>query len=368
MSTQPDKTWVYIGAYTTTMPFVRGAASGIEVYQLDNATGALTHVHTVTGLVNPSYLAVDREHGHLYCVEEYAAGERASGGVAAFRVEADTGALTLLNRQPSHGVEPAHLSVDRTGRWVLVANYGSGSVAVFPVEADGSLGAASQVVQHEGHSADPVRQQGPHAHWIGADPANRFVLVADLGMDAILTYGFDAEQGKLDVAGRRATNTPPGAGPRHIVMRPDGRFVYVVNELDATIMSYQYDAADGTLRQRQMLSTLPAGYTGERSIAAVRATPDGRFVYASNRGHDNIAIFAGDAETGLLECVGFAPCQGRTPRDFNIDPTGHYLFAANQDSDTIVQFRIDPRTGTLTATGEVTAARSPVCIAFYPSC
>jgi 6-phosphogluconolactonase len=367
MTTQRGTAWVYIGTYTHTMPFVQGKAAGLAVYQLEYATGKLTHAHTVTGLVNPSYLTLDQEGRTLYCVEEYAVTVRETGDVSAFRVDAATGALTHLNRQPSHGAEPAHISMDRSGRWVLVANYRSGNFAVFPVEADGRLGTATDIVQHAGHSVHPERQQGPHAHWIRADPANRFLLVADLGIDAILIYGFDAEKGKLDVKGRFEAKTSSGSGPRHAVIRPDGRFVYLVNELDATIVSYRYDAAAGQLDQLQILPTLPAGYAGGRSIAAVRTTPDGRFVYASNRGHDSIAGFASNPETGLLEYLGFEPSQGRTPRDFNIDPTGTYLFVANQDSDTIVQFHIDQRTGKLNATGEVTAVDTPVCIEFFPS-
>jgi 6-phosphogluconolactonase len=357
---------MYIGSYTHTMPFVQGKAAGIAVYQLDYANGTLTHAHTVTGLVNPSYLTLDLKRHSLYCVEEHAVDVRETGEVSAFRVDVATGALTHLNRQPSHGAEPAHISMDRTGRWVLVANYRSGSIAVFPVEADGRLGKAADVVQHAGTSVHPERQRGPHAHWICADPANRFVLIADLGIDAILTYGFDQDKGKLDVKGRFEARTPPGSGPRHAVIRPDGRFVYLVNELDSTIVAYQYGAAEGHLRQMQILSTLPEGYAEASSIAAVRITPDGRFVYASNRGHDSIAIFASDPATGLLEYRGFEPSQGRTPRDFNIDPTGTFLFAANQDSDTIVQFRIDQETGKLSATGRVTTVATPVCIDFFP--
>jgi 6-phosphogluconolactonase len=348
------------------MPFVQGKAAGIAVYQLDYATGALTHAHTVTGVVNPSYLAVNLQRQCLYCVEEYAADVREIGSVSAFRVDTATGALTHLNRQPSYGSEPPHITVDRSGRWVLVANYRSGSIAAFPIGPDGMLGKATDVVQHAGNSVHPERQRGPHAHWIGVDPANRFVFVTDLGMDAILTYGFDQEEGKLDVEGRSEAKTPPGSGPRHVAIRPDGRFVYLVNELDSTIVSYHYSAAAGQLRQIQILPTLPDGYAGASAIGAVRVTPDGRFVYASNRGHDSIAIFASDPATGLLEYRGSEPTQGRTPRDVNIDPTGAFLFAANQDSDTIVQFHIDQGTGKLSATGKVTAVDTPVCIEFFP--
>ena len=217
MSNQPRTAWVYIGSYTHTMPFVKGRSAGIAVYQLDYATGTLTHAHTVTGVVNPSYLAVDVERRALYSVEEYAVDVREVGGVAAFRVDPATGALTLLNRRLSVGAEPAHISVDRSGRWVLVANYRNGSIAVFPVEANGMLEEAAEGAKHAGSSVHPERQRGPHAHWIAADPANRYVLVTDLGIDAIMTYGFDPHTGKLDAKSRFDAKTPPGSGPRHAV-------------------------------------------------------------------------------------------------------------------------------------------------------
>jgi 6-phosphogluconolactonase len=320
----------------------------------------------VTDVVNPSYIAVNLQRQCLYCVEEYAADVQKIGGVSAFRVDTASGALKLLNRQPSHGSEPPYISVDRTGCWVLVANYRSGSIAAYPVGPDGSLGNAIVVVQDVGTSVNPERQSGPHAHWIGPDPANRSVLVVDLGMDAIFTYKFEEKEGKPHFEGRSDVKTPPGSGPRHAAIRPDGRFVYVVTELASTIISYQYNAAAGQLRQIQILSTLPDGYAGKSAGGAARVTLDGRFVYASNRGHDSIAIFASDPATGLLECRGFEPSQGRTPRDFNIDPTGAFLFAANLDSDTVVQFNTDRETGKLSATGRVTKVGSPSSIAFYP--
>jgi 6-phosphogluconolactonase len=366
MTMQTATTWVYIGTYTRTMPFVTGKAAGIAVCRLDGASGALTPVHTVTGVTNPSYLTIDPHCQALYCVEEHMFDTRESGEVSAFGIDRATGALTQLNRQPSQGAEPAHLSMDREGRWVLVANYHSGSIAVFPVNADHSLGPAAQVIQHTGHSVHPQRQRGPHAHWIGVDPANRFVLVVDLGLDAILTYQFDQERGTLQRRARSEIRVPDGAGPRHAIFRPDGRFLYLVNELDSSIISYHYDIEEGRLTPLQRLSTLPPGYRGNSTISAVRVAPNGQFVYASNRGHDSIAIFASDPATGLLDYRGYEATQGQTPRDFAIDPTGTFLFAANQNSNTIVTFRIDGHTGTLGATGQVAAVDTPVCIAFCP--
>jgi 6-phosphogluconolactonase len=364
MTKQTGFVWVYVGTYTEPMPFVQGKAAGITVCRLDMATGELSIARTVSGVTNPSYIAIDDAKQHLYVVEEYAIATRETGDVSAFRIDQATGALTFLNRQSSHGSEPAHISLDRTGRWVLAANYRNGIVAVFPVQEDGGVGPASNIVSHAGSSTNPIRQTGPHAHWIQADATNRFVMVSDLGLDAIVVYRFDAEHGKLLPAADLTVKTEPGAGPRHAVFRPDNRFLYLVNELDSTFVSYAFDAESGTLRQIQTGSTLPAGYQEENDIAAVRVAPSGRFVYLSNRGHNSIGIFASDPETGMLTSVGHESTQGRIPRDFNIDPTGKYLFAANQDSNTIVSYRIDEHTGLLEPTGHVANVATPVCIEF----
>src|SRR5947209_6663718 len=350
-------TLVYVGTYTHSLPHVQGKASGIDVYRLDAASGALTFAHTREGLANPSYLTLDPHRRYLYCVAE-----RAEGQVHAFRIDPATGALTPLNHQSSQGSEPAQVSVDRDGRWVLVANYGSGTLAVLPVQEDGSLGPATDVVQHTGQGTHPERQVGPHAHWIGTDTANRFVLVAVLGLDEVVRYRLEATSGKLIRTG--TCTMQPGAGPRHLAFRPDGRYVYVLNELNATLVACAYDATSGEVRPLQSLSTLPAQFTDANWTAAVRVAPSGRFVYASNRGHDSIVIFASDPATGTLSYVGHESTQGQAPRDFNIDPTGAFLLVANQDSDTIVTFRIDTATGRLTATGQVATARTPSCIEF----
>ncbi|MGH2345249.1 MAG: beta-propeller fold lactonase family protein, partial [Chloroflexota bacterium] len=364
MTKQTGTMWVYVGTYTGPMPFVQGKAAGITVCKLDVGSGELSIAHTVTGVTNPSYLVVDAAKKHLYVVEEYASANRETGDVSAFRIDQDTGALTFLNRQPSHGSEPAHISVDRTGRWVLAANYRNGIAAVFPVQEDGGVGPAADIVHHVGSSIHPVRQTGPHAHWIQADATNRFVMVPDLGLDAIVVYRFDAEKGKLHPADELMVKTSPGACPRHAVFRPDNRFLYLVNELDSTFISYAFDAESGQLSRIQCGSTLPDGFQEESHIAAVRVSPNGRFVYAANRGHNSIGIFASDPETGMLANVGHESTQGLIPRDFNIDPTGRFLFAANQDSNTIVTYRIDEQTGLLETTGHVANIDTPVCIEF----
>jgi 6-phosphogluconolactonase len=319
-------------------------------------------VGSLPGLTNPAYLTIEPRRRRLYAVEEV----EHAGRVHALAFDPATGALTRLNAQSSHGAGPAHLSVDREARWVFVANYNSGSIAVYPIRDDGSLGPATATVQHRGSGPHPDRQQGPHAHWIASDPANSFVLVADLGLDAVLSYRFDVTAGTLAPNDPPSTPLAPAAGPRHLAFRPDGHFVYVLNEMDSTLVTCEYDPSHGHLQPVQTLSTLPAVFSGENSTAAVRMHPSGRFVYASNRGHDSIAIFAGDPSTGLLTAVGHESTRGTTPRDFNIDPSGTFLLAANQDSDTIVTFSIDQATGRLAFTGHVAEVATPVCIDFVP--
>jgi len=353
----------YVGTYTRTQGQAQGESDGIYVYRMDPDSGALTLAHTASGVVNPSFLALDPRQRHLYAVSEVQeTGGQAGGAVSAFAVDPATGALTYLNQQPSHGTDPCHLTVDRTGRFVLVANYSSGSAAIFPIQADGRLGPATDVVQHAGSSVNPRRQQGPHAHSINVDPANRFALVADLGLDKVLVYRLDLDRGKLIPNDEPSAPLRPGAGPRHLAFHPSARYAYVINELDSTLTTFAYDETRGTLREIQSVSTLPEGFAGTNYPADVHVSPSGRFVYGSNRGHDSIVAFAVDAETGRLTCVGHEPTQGQVPRNFALDPTGTYLLAANQRTDTVVTFRIDQRTGMPVPTGHVAAVPRPVCV------
>ena len=265
----------------------------------------------------------------------------------AFSLEAKTGRLALLNQQPSGGGGPCHLAVDKTGKCILVANYGSGSIAALPIRADGTLAEPSATIQHQGSSINPQRQAGPHAHFITPDPANRFAFACDLGLDKVLVYSLDPVTGAL------APNTPPsaaiqpGSGPRHLAFRPDGHFAYLINEMGATLTAFAYDAKGGCLTELQTLPTLPPDFTGGKSGAEVQVHPSGKFVYGSNRGHDSIAVFAVDRHSGKLAWVECQSTQGKTPRHFAIDPTGQWLLAENQDSDNIVVFRIDSKTGRL---------------------
>ena len=348
---------VYVGTYT------RGESEGIYLLHLDPQTGELTDPELVATLANPAFLARHPEQPWLYAVSEVGnfQGQR-TGGVYAFRIEPATGRLTELNTQPSGGATACHLSLDRTGRYVLVANYSAGNASVFPVQADGRLGESSDSVQHAGSSVDPQRQRGPHAHWIQTDPSNRFAWIADLGLDRIMVYRFDAEGGTLRPHDPPWVTLAPGAGPRHAVFHPSGEWAYVINELDSTITALEYAPQEGVARSLQTVSTLPDDFTGDNTTAEIRIHPSGRFLYGSNRGHDSLAVLAIDAETGRLQPVAHVATGGTIPRNFEIAPGGRFLLAANQGSDSLVVFRIDSMTGRLVPTGHRAALSMPVCV------
>lgn len=348
---------VYIGTFTT-----KGAA-GIYIGRLEIATGALEITDVVAGVASPAFLALHPSLPYLYAVNEVRefAGQPA-GGVSAFAIHPTTGRLALLNQQSSGGAGPCHLSVDATGRCVLVANYGGGSVAVLPIGADGSLGERSDFVQHHGSSVNPRRQDKPYAHSITPDPTNRCALACDLGADRVLVYRLDPAAGRLTPNATPWIATQPGAGPRHLAFHPNGRYLYAINELNSTLVAYAYDPEHGDLAELQTVSTTPASFTGENWPADVHVAASGLFVYGSNRGHDSIVIFAIDPATGQLSLVGHAPTEGRWPRNFALDPTGTCLLVANQESDSIVTFRLDCETGRLQPAGHVAEVPCPVCV------
>jgi len=353
----PSEYYLYVGTYT------RGDSKGIYIYRMDFETAALTPVG-VEELSNPSFLALHPSGKYLYAVNENAKfREQNSGAVTAFAIEPHTGKLDQLNQQPSGGGGPCHLAVDKTGRVVLVANYGGGSITALPIAEDGSLDPATSFVQHRGSSVHQ-RQKAPHAHWIDVDPANKHVLCADLGLDKVMVYDVDAATGQLSPNDPPAGETQPAAGPRHFAFHPTGEFGYVINEIDSTLTAYRYDAATGALTEIHTVPTLPKDFDGNNSTAELVMHPSGRFLYGSNRGHDSIAVFRVDQQTGRLTAVGHTKTQGKTPRSFGIDPTGAYLVALNQQSDSIVIFRIDPATGTLSDTGVKVDNPTPVSVVF----
>ena len=354
--------WVYFGTYT-------GAKSkGIYVSRMD-ATGKLSEPELAATSVNPTFLATDRRQRFLYAANEIGnfQGQKA-GGVTAFALDDRTGKLTELNEQSSGGDGPCHVSVDATGKTVLVANYGGGSVAALPVNADGSLGPAATFIQHQGSSVVPQRQAGPHGHCIIADPANRFALVCDLGLDKVLIYKLDAKKALLTPNDPPFAPLKPGAGPRHLAFHPDGKFVYVIDELDCTLTVFDYDAKHGALTEIQSISTLPEGQAMKSNFtgAEVVVYPSGKFLFASTRGHNSIALFRIDEKTGQLTLVEHTPSGGKTPRDISLDPSGRFLLAANQDSGNVVAFSIDLETGHLTPTGQQLELSNPVAIVFVP--
>jgi 6-phosphogluconolactonase len=353
---------MYVGTYTE-----EGSDSkGIYAYRFDSDSGKLTALGLAAQSKNPSFLAVHPNHSFLYAVNELRTykGEN-SGAVSAFAIDRATGKLTLLNEVASKGADPCYITVDKTGKYVLVANYTGGSVAVFPVLDDGRLGEASAFVQHTGHGANPQRQEGPHAHSIDLSPDNHFAMVDDLGLDETLTYKFGATQGAL-ASDPGFAKSDPGAGPRHFTFHPNGKVAYVINEMQSTVTTFHYDAASGGLHPLQTISTLPKGFTKENTGAEIEVHPSGKFLYASNRGHDSIAVFAIDANKSTLTLVEYAPTKGQSPRHFEIAPGGSMLFAANEKSDNIVVFRIDQQTGRLTPTGKVLDISQPVCVKFVP--
>ncbi len=356
---QPGEYFVYFGTYT------RGASKGIYVARMEAATSKLSEPELAAETENPSFLAIHPNKRFLYSVGELYGREGGKGGaVSAFAIDATTGKLTPLNKVSSRGTGPCHLVVDKTGRNLLVVNYGSGSTAVLPVKEDGSLGEASAFIQHSGSSVNPKRQQGPHAHSVNLSRDNRFAVVADLGLDQLLVYRFDAAKGTIEPNEPPFTKVNPGAGPRHFTFHPSGKFAYSINELQSTVTAFSWDAKRGVLKELQTITTLPEGFEGENYTAEVLAHPSGRFLYGSNRGHDSIAVFAVDPANGRLKALEQVSTQGKTPRNFGIDPSGSWLLAANQNSDTVVAYRIDPRTGRLTPTGQVLKVASPVCVKF----
>jgi 6-phosphogluconolactonase len=361
---EAQKYRVYVGTYTTGA----GAGRGIQLLELDMATGTLTSRGLAGESVNPSFLAVHPSRRFLYAVGETAEfnGEK-TGAVSAFTIDPASGSLSLLNQQSSRGPGPCYVTVDRAGKNVLVANYNGGSVACLPIGGDGRLAPASAFVQHEGSSVNAQRQKEPHAHSINLDAANRFAIAADLGLDRLLVYRFDSGRGTLTANDPPFARVAPGSGPRHFAFHPDGKHAYVINEILCTVTAFDYDPERGTLTESGTVSTLPEGPKAKNySTAEIQVHPSGRFVYGSNRGHNTIAIFAVDASGGRLRPLGHQSTGGRTPRNFGIDPTGRYLLAANQDSGTVAVFRIDPQTGLLQPTGQTAEVPRPVCVKFVP--
>jgi 6-phosphogluconolactonase len=352
---------LFVGTYT------KGESKGIYAYRYDSSTGRLTSLGLAAETANPSFLAVDPTHRFLYAVNELQdyQGEK-SGAVTAFSINHQTGKLTRLNEVASRGEDPCYLSLDKTGRYVLVANYTGGNIAVFPLQKDGSLGEATAFVQHHGSGPNPARQEGPHAHWIETTRDNRFAIVADLGLDKLMVYHFDPSNGSLTANDPPFASLPPGEGPRHLAFAPANQFAYSLNEIRSTVTAFSFDAVKGVLKPFQTVSGLPKDFSGPNDAAEIHVHPNGKFLYTSNRGADEITEFSIDQKSGRVQPIHYFSVKGKTPRNFELDPAAAHLLVANEDSGNIVVFRLNPGTGELNETAETAQVPSPVSLRFVP--
>jgi 6-phosphogluconolactonase len=370
------KVLVYAGSYSKAIDGGGSNGKGIYLFEMNPGSGELTFVKLAAEGRNASWLSLDPAGRYLYAANEIADFKGTSGSVSAYAVNRPDGSLHLLNVVSSEGAGPAHLSVDGSGKYVFVANYAGGSIAVLPILASGALGAATYVHQDTGSVGPTIPSSGPpgsfafsghdkpHAHMIQADPSNRFVLQTDLGQDRIYVYAFDSVAGKLSPASDAPfVSVPPGDGPRHFTFHRNGRWLYSLQEEASTVTFFHFDAATGALRPQQTITTLPPGFAGTTFTSEIVLSPDGRFLYAANRLHDTIAIFSLNSQ-GRLQYVGETPTMGDYPRHIQIDPSGSFIYACNQRSDSIASFRIDRRTGLLTFTGQYTSIGSPACTLF----
>ena len=376
----------YVGTYTSPLQNMRktqvdlppGNGKGIHLFQVDRETGAMTPAGIHEMGTSPSALVLNASRTRLYSANETELiGDEEAGSVSAFAVDPADGQLKLLNTVSSGGKGPAHLSIHSSGKFVLVANYFGGSVAVIPILPDGSLGEATDVKKDEGTIGPTVATNAPpgsfafsghdqaHAHMIEADPSGRFVIHVDLGLDQIYVWKFDADKGLLSPNDSLTTSLPPGDGPRHFAFHPNGRWFYSIQEEGSTVVLFDWDGEKGTLTSRQTISSLPPGYAGSNFCSEIMVSGDGRFVYAGNRLHDTVAIFAVDAKSGELSFVDDVPTRGNYPRSFNFDPTGGFLYVCNQRADHIAVFRVEKDSGALEFTGHFTPVGNPSIIVFH---
>ncbi len=349
-----EKYVAYVGTYTT------GDSKGIYVFNMDPFTGKWELLDTVSAVENPSYLAISKDRRHLYSVgETNEFNGRESGAAASFSIDERTGRLKFINMQASGGRAPCHIAADAGNMWLFVANYAEGTVSIFSIESDGSISKESNVIYHKGSGPVLDRQEKAHAHFVGLTPDEKFLCAVDLGIDRIVVYDFNGIDGKLKSLDEKSVPVRPGAGPRHMDFHPGGRFAYLLNELTSDIVVLEY--AGSAFRQVQFISALPQGYSGESYAAAIHVSRDGKFLYASNRGHDSIASYKIDGNNGRLELLAHTSTGGNFPRDFAIDPAGRYLYAANQHTGNIVQFKI-PDSGVPIPTGYEIKVPDAVCI------
>jgi 6-phosphogluconolactonase len=338
-----------------------GPGTGFELGEFDSVTGTLTPPRLIEVARDPSIFVFNADGTRLYTVNS-----RTPGGVSAYAVNRQTGTLSIINSTTAEGRGPSHLSLDRTAKFVLDANYGDGYVEVFAIREDGGIGARTAFVHHQGRSVDPERQTRPYAHAIKTDPTNRFALACDLGTDQVVVYRFNERTGTLEPNDPPFEPVAPGSGPRHLSWHPNGQWLYVVTELKNTVIVYTWDSGRGVLTERQTISTLPGGFTGVTTAAEIAVHPNGRFVYASNRGADSVAVFAIDSTSGRLTAIEHVSSQGKTPRYFGFDPSARWLLVPNIDTDNVAVFAVDGSTGRLTLHGEPVRAARPHGLGFLP--
>lgn len=356
------KQLIYVGTYTH-LPNQPNRSESIYIYAFDSSSGKLDFQSVVHDVVNPSFLTISKDRQFLFAVNEVDAFSGISGGaVSAFAIDPESAHLSLINAQPTHGASPCYVTLDATEKWAFVTNYMGGSIAVFPVADDGRLGEATAVIQNQGYSINPTRQEAPHPHSIVFDPTQRYAFVADLGLDQILIFRFDAASGQLLPHDPPAFVTEPGAGPRHLEFHPNSRYLYVSNELNSTVTVYTCDLEHGALKHQQTISAVPDDFVGINWIADIHVMRSGLFLYVSNRGHDSIAVFAINQQDGSLTLVETVSSGGQTPRNFSFDLNDSFLLVANQDSHNLIVFQMDKSNGRLTPTTSAISIPSPVCV------
>lgn len=349
----------YVGTYTS------NGSQGIYSYNLDIKSGRLEQIGVSSKVDNPSYLNISLDNKFLYAVlENEVFNGEVGGAVAAFRIDPITGEIKLLNIEGTKGKAPCNLCIDRDNKYIFVANYNEGTVSMFPVNEDGSLGAIVTIVKHEGLGPNKIRQTKPHVHYVTLTPEEKYLCVVDLGIDSVKFYEVGRKQSSLIINDKLSLKMKPGSGPRHMEFHPSGQTAYIITELSCEVVVVVYNAENQTLDIIQHISTLPKGYVGENTCGAIHISPDGNYLYASNRGEDSLAIFKIERTSGKLELVGHSSTYGKCPRDFEIDPTGKFMFVLNQDSNTIVTFKIDSKSGKLEVLAGNIKVLSPVCIKF----
>jgi 6-phosphogluconolactonase len=361
MALSASRYWIYFG--TSTGP----ESKGIYTCSFEPSTERFGPITLVAEVERATWLTVHPNNRYLYSVSELGNDGKTDGAILSFQINSAAGSLKPINRISSGGGGATHLAIDRAGRSILVANYGSGRVTAFRLRADGMLAKQTAMVQHGGSSVHPTRQLSPHPHAVVLAPDDRFLMVPDLGVDKIYSYIFNPAAGSLEPNRPAFVQVPPGSGPRHFTFSPDGRFAYLANQMESRITAYSYLAATGVLTEIQTITTLPPGFSGTNSCAEVGVDRSGRYLYASNRGDDSMVVFSIDPKKGTLANIQRIATDGKTPRSFSIDPTGKYLLAENQESNKVTVFRINGSTGELSPTGRVLSVPTPACAVFVPA-